>query len=174
VIELRTPRLHLIAATLELARAEVSDRSMLARLLDARLPSDWPPPLNDDDSARFFLDYLTKHPADAGWMAWYFVAVEDCERVAIGNGGFKGVPSDGAVEIGYSVVPRYQRRGFAGEAVRALVAWAFSHADVDRVVAQTLPELRASQALLRSLGFREAAALEAGTLRFELRNRSRD
>jgi ribosomal-protein-alanine N-acetyltransferase len=174
VIELRTPRLHLIAATLELARAEVSDRSMLARLLDARLPADWPPPLNDDDSARFFLDYLTKHPSNVGWMAWYFVAVEDGERIAIGNGGFKGAPSDGAVEIGYSVVPRYQRNGFAGEAVRALIAWAFSHAGVDRIVAETLPELHASQALLRSLGFHETVPLEAGTLRFELRDRPRD
>ena len=174
MIELRTPRLHLIAATLEIARAEVSDRSILARLLDARLPADWPPPLNDDDSARFFLDYLTQHPADVGWMAWYFVAIDNGERVAIGNGGFKGAPSDGAVEIGYSVVPRYQRRGFAGEAVRALIAWAFSHDGVERVVAQTLPESVASQALLCKLGFRETAPPEPGTLLFELRDRLRD
>lgn len=53
MIELRSPRLHLIAATLEMARADVEDRVELARLLDARLP-EWPPPLNDDASARFF------------------------------------------------------------------------------------------------------------------------
>ncbi len=170
MIELRTPRLHLIAATLDLARAEVSDRSVLARLLDARLPADWPPPLNDDASARFFLDYLTQHPADIGWMAWYFIAVEDGGRVAIGNGGFKGAPCGGAVEIGYSVVPRYQRRGFAAEAVRALIAWAFSDERVERVVAQTFPELHASQALLRKLGFSETAPIDPGTLRFERRS----
>ena len=170
MIELHTPRLNVIAATLEMAAAEVSDRPALAGLLAARLPEGWPPPLNDDDSARFFLDYLTKHPTGAGWMAWYFVARDDGngERVAIGNGGFKGAPADGTVEIGYSVMPQYQSRGFAREAAGTLIAWAFSHDGVERIVAQTLPESRASQALLRKLRFREVTASEAGTLRFEL------
>jgi len=170
VIELRTPRLHLIAATSELAQAEVSDRQALARLLDARLPADWPPPLNDDESARFFLEHLTAHPSATGWMLWYFIAVDEAgERVAVGNGGFKGEPSDGAVEVGYSIVPRYQRSGFAAEGVRALVAWAFADERVERVVARTFPELPASQALLRKLGFLETARAEPGTLSFELR-----
>ncbi len=169
MIELRTPRLHLIAATSEMALAEVSDRTALARLLDARLPADWPPPLNDDESARFFLKHLTAHPSAIGWMSWYFVSVdEDGERITIGNGGFKGEPSEGVVEVGYSIVPRYQRRGFATEAVRALVAWAFSDQRVERVVAQTFPELHASQALLRKLGFTETARSDSETLRFEL------
>ena len=169
MIELRTPRLHLIAATSEVARAEVSDRSALARLLDARLPADWPPPLNDDESARFFLQHLTAHPSAVGWMIWYFVTVDESGgRIAIGNGGFKGPPSDRAVEIGYSIVPAYQRRGFATEGVRALIAWAFSHDGVDRVVAQTLPESGPSQALLRSLGFRKMPQRKVGTLWFEL------
>lgn len=170
--ELRTPRLHLIAATLEMARAEVHDRAALATLLDARLPADWPPPLNDAASARFFLEYLTKHPAATGWMTWYFVANnENGERVAIGNGGFKGEPSGGIVEIGYSVVPRYQRQGFATEAVGALADWALSHDGVGQVVAQTLPESHASAALLRKLGFCERALLEPGVRRFELEER---
>ena len=165
-VELRTQRLHLIAATVEAARAELENRAELERLLGARLPAHWPPPLNDDDSARFFLTYLTEHPSHAGWLAWYFVT--SGSRVVIGNGGFTGAPSDGAVEIGYSIVPQFQRRGFASEAVRALVEWAFSHRSVDRVVARTLPDNPASRALLRNLGFRETAPLEPGMLRFEL------
>lgn len=170
MIELRTPRLHLIAATAEIAQAEVSGRAALADLLDAQVPADWPPPGNDEASARFFLEYLRKHPSHAGWLAWYFVALDagDGERVAIGGGGFKGAPAEGAVEIGYAVIPRYQRRGFATEAVRALIGWAFSRDGVDRIVAQTLPESEASQSLLRKLGFRETAPREPGTLWFEL------
>ena len=76
MIELRTLRLHLIAETLELARAEASGHVALADVLDARVPADWPPPGNDEASARFFLEYLTKHPSHAGWMAWYFVALD--------------------------------------------------------------------------------------------------
>ena len=171
MIELRTPRLHIIAATVEIARAEVYDRSLLAELLNAQLPADWPPPLNDAASARFFLDTLTKDAEAAGWMAWYFIAVDAGQRLAIGNGGFKGPPSDGAVEVGYSIVPRFQRLGLANEAVGALIGWAFSHDAVDRVVAQTYPELHASQALLRKLGFSERASTEPGVLRFELKAR---
>jgi len=168
VIELRTPRLHIIAATPEIARAEVEDRAALAALLGAGLPSDWPPPLNDGASARFFLSYLTRHPEAVGWLIWYFILGDGTDRVVIGNGGFKGEPVDGAVEIGYSVIPRYQARGLASEAVGALVDWAFSHEGVRRVVAQTLPESNASQALLHKIGFVETTPAEPGLLRFHL------
>jgi ribosomal-protein-alanine N-acetyltransferase len=171
VIELRTLRLRLVAGTLETARAEVNDREGLARLLDAVVPPDWPPPLNDANSARYFLDYLTKHPTAVGWMMWYFIRTDDGRAVAIGNGGFKGEPSAGSVEIGYSIVPQYQRRGFAGEAVQALLAWAIGHDSVQRVIAETLPESRASQALLRKLGFAEIEPSEPGVLRFQLEAR---
>jgi ribosomal-protein-alanine N-acetyltransferase len=167
VIELRTPRLRLVAATLEMAQAELNDRARLARLLGAELPPGWPPPFNDDDSARFFLEYLTRHPRAVGWMAWYFIHVAD-EPIAIGNGGFKGEPSGGSVEIGYSIVPQFQRLGFASEAVRALLEWAFSHDGVHRVIAETLPPLSASRALLRKLGFGQIDSVEPGTLRFAL------
>jgi RimJ/RimL family protein N-acetyltransferase len=45
------------------------------------------------------------------------------------------------VEIGYSVVPEAQRHGYCTEAVRALIARAFAHASIDRVAAETLPNL---------------------------------
>src|SRR6476469_4442706 len=50
VMKITTERLELIASTLELARAEIEDRDRFAQLLDARVPVDWPPPLNDTDS----------------------------------------------------------------------------------------------------------------------------
>lgn len=100
-------------------------------------------------------------------MAWYFV-LDGEDRVAIGGGGFKGVPSDGEVEVGYSIVPRFQRQGFASEGVSALIAWAFAHDGVERIVAQTLPESTASQGLLRKLGFHPTAPVEPGVLRFQI------
>ena len=70
---------------------------------------------------------------------------------AIGNGGFKGRPdADGSVEVGYSVMENYQRNGFAPEAVEALVDWAFGYREVQRVIAQTLPELRPSIRVLEN------------------------
>jgi RimJ/RimL family protein N-acetyltransferase len=148
--------------------ARTNEREPLSRLLNAALPEEWPPPLNDDASARFFADYLTAHPDAVGWMLWYFVLDQNGSRIAVGNGGFKGKPVGGTVEIGYSIVTEFQRRGYASEGVGALIDWAFEHAEVGRVIAETLPELAGSQAVLRKLGFHSVdGASEPGILRFE-------
>ncbi|MER3514457.1 MAG: hypothetical protein C4310_08775 [Chloroflexota bacterium] len=57
--------------------------------------------------------------------------------VLVGSGGFKGPPHAGAVEIGYSVLPQYQGKGYATEMVAGLVRRALKHAEVDRIVAET-------------------------------------
>jgi RimJ/RimL family protein N-acetyltransferase len=160
--------MQLIAATPAMAAADLRDRARFARLLNATLPRDWPPPLNDEGSALWFADHLAQHPDAVGWMIWYFVLVDGAARTVIGNGGFKGKPRDGTVEIGYSIIPEFQRRGYATEAAQALVDWAFRHNDVARVVAETLLGSGASQALLGKLGFRRTGgADEPGVLRFE-------
>ncbi|MBV9439023.1 MAG: GNAT family N-acetyltransferase [Candidatus Eremiobacteraeota bacterium] len=136
-------------------------------MLAAAVPADWPPPLNDEDSQRFFTSALRDRPAAAGWLIWYFVRREE-PRTVIGNGGFKGEPLDGTVELGYSVIPAFQRRGYASEAAEALVRWAFRDPRVQRVVAETFPELEGSLGVLRRTGFtRCEGAIEPGALRFE-------
>jgi [ribosomal protein S5]-alanine N-acetyltransferase len=153
---LRTERLHLRSATPELAAADLNDPSDFSRLLEADVPQDWPPPLNDDNTKAFTLNYLKENPDTAGWAAWYFLLPGRAEEKtrAIGIGGFKGKPSrEGMVEIGYSVMPGYQRRGFASEAVAGLIGWAFSHPQVLLVTAETLPALEASIRVLENNGF---------------------
>jgi RimJ/RimL family protein N-acetyltransferase len=169
----RTPRLELIAATAETARAEQTDRQALLRLLDAEPPVFWPPPLNDDASLAWSLRFLEESPAHAGWATWYFALGErrDGRRVLVGNGGFKGAPaSDGTVEIGYSLQPAFQRSGLGTEAAGGLVRWAFSHAEVTRVIAETYPYLLPSIRVLEKNGFTLIGpGSEAGVIRFEKR-----
>jgi RimJ/RimL family protein N-acetyltransferase len=87
----------------------------------------------------------------------------------IGAGGYKGPPADGCVEIGYSIVPEYQRQGFASEAAGGLVAHAFSHQGVERVRGETLPDLVGSVGVLRKCGFTLVGdGSEPGVVRFEL------
>lgn len=168
MLELRTPRLHLVAATLEMLETESRDPTALAPMLGARLPSSWPPPLNDALSLRWITGKLAADPGSVGWWMWYFLLDEAARRTAIGNGGFKGRPASGVVEIGYSIVPDFQAHGYAAEAVGALTTWAFGHVDVERIAAETLPGNAASRALLRKLGFRQAdAASDPDLLRYE-------
>jgi ribosomal-protein-alanine N-acetyltransferase len=75
------------------------------------------------------------------------------DKMLIGDGGFKGKPDEeGKVEIGYSIVPEYRRRGFATEVARALVDYAFSQPGVKAVEAHTLANGTASIKVLKKAG----------------------
>ena len=88
----------------------------------------------------------------------------------LGAGGYFGPPGvDGTVEIGYSVLPEWQRRGYASEIVQTLVAHAFTFPQVNRVIAHTSGENIGSINVLEADGFLAVGAGEAvGILRFEL------
>ena len=71
----------------------------------------------------------------------------------MGNGGFAGPPSEtGEVEIGYEIAPQFENRGFATAAVKEMLKYAFSQPEVQAVVAHTLAEENASNAVLRKAG----------------------
>ncbi|GET41820.1 GNAT family N-acetyltransferase [Microseira wollei] len=171
-LSLKTERLELIPFTLEIVQAEMSDRSLLSYLLDARVPDNWPPPFNDEQSLLWFLEKCQENYYQVGWLGWYFVLNDRVtnERVVIGNGGFKGEPTpDGTVEIGYSILPEYQNKGYGTEAIKALLNWAFEDGEVKRAIAETLPELKASQRLLEKCNFVYIGeGSEPGIIRFEL------
>jgi RimJ/RimL family protein N-acetyltransferase len=149
----------------------LEDRVRFAAAIDANIPDDWPPPLNDEASMHWVLDHLRAHPHAIGWTKWYFMLARSGQgALLIGNGGFTGAPSDdGTVEVGYSIVETHQRNGYAPEAVHGLLAWAFSHANVTRVIAHTLPELQPSIRVLEKCGFAFVGdGAETGTIQFEL------
>ena len=170
-LRLNTSRLELVAGTVALAKAEIDDLPALARLLDVPLPSHWPPPLNDENSQKFFIDSLLKAaPHDFGWYLWYCVRREP--RALLGSAGFKGPHANGLVEIGYSMLEEHQRNGYCTEAVRALIGWAFQHPDVNLVIAHTLPGLVPSIRVMEKCGLVPAGdgPIEDGmqTIRYEL------
>ena len=66
------------------------------------------------------------------------------------------------MEIGYEIAPEHRNRGFATEATRAMIDYAFAHADarVAAVVAHTLAETNASNAVLRKAGMSFVAEVD--------------
>jgi RimJ/RimL family protein N-acetyltransferase len=163
-----TRRLRLVPATVELARAEMSDRSEFARLLGADIPGNWPPE-SAADALPFFLELLEGNPTWVGWLGWYAIAtLDDAAPTLVGSGGFFG-PPDGAgeIETGYSVLPQFHRRGIATEMVGGLIGWATSHESVHRVVARTTEDNVGSRRVLETLGFAEdGPSDEPGGIRF--------
>jgi [ribosomal protein S5]-alanine N-acetyltransferase len=87
------------------------------------------------------------------WLHGFAVVHPEINSV-IGSIGFKGPPDDGRmVEIGYGIVPDFQGRGYATEAARACVAFAFDYPQVSLVRAHTLPTPSASTRVLTKCGF---------------------
>lgn len=174
-LSLITDRLELVAGTVELARAELTDLMEFARQLRVPTPAVWPPPLNDEDSQRYFLASLERAgPHDSGWNLWFCIRHEP--RELVGCAGFKGCPKDGVAEIGYSMLESQQRNGYCTEAVRALLGWAFGHPQLGIVIGHTLPELTPSIRVMEKCGFVFAGkgAVEDGmqTVRYEVTQRA--
>jgi RimJ/RimL family protein N-acetyltransferase len=169
---LRTSRLDLVSCTVELLRAEGDDRGRFAELLEARVPDEWPPDLYDDGARLWSLSRLELTSEVEGWLTYYVVVRSHGSRARelVGVVGYKGPPTmDGTVEVGYSVMEAQRRRGYASEAVAALVARSFEFPHVVRVIADTFPDLTASILVLERNGFTVSGeGSEEGSIRFEL------
>jgi RimJ/RimL family protein N-acetyltransferase len=174
MLRIHTTRLELVAATPHVARSEAAAARGWYAPLDVVPPPAWPPPGNDRASQSWLAGRIARDADRPGWWLWYVLRRPDAHlgrRELIGNAGFKGVPDDrGTVELGYALLPRWHGRGYGTELAGALVTWAFAHAGVARIMAETYPELIASVRVLEKTGF-QATCRGAGTdtLRFELR-----
>jgi len=155
-LEIQGVRLRLVAITAELARLQVENRSAFFQALGAEREAAWPPVMNDEPKLAEKLEILNRAPEEAGWRGWVFLMgwTPDGLDRAVGVGGFHGPPNaDGVVEIGYAMQPSFREQGLATEAVEGLVNWAFSHDQVRKVCARTLPHLTASIRVLEKTGF---------------------
>jgi len=160
-----TQRLHLIPCSEEMAQAAISDRPRLRGPLDGDVPENWP----DEDLRDFLHVYARQLEADPellGWGTWLILHPD--QHTLVGSIGFKGKPDRGAVEIGYGIVPAHRRQGYASEAARVLVAWAFTQPAVTRVLAECDRDNRASIRVLAKIGM-QLTGEDGDLLRWELR-----
>jgi len=164
---LNTARLMMIAATRDLVIADLEGSAVLASVLKAEVPSNWPPELYERSAMEFALRQL-QDPAEQGWSFWYILTGDDEKPELCGLCGFKGRPNNnGSVEIGYSILAQYRSRGIATEAAGALIGWAFNHLVVREVSAETLPHLIQSIRVMEKNGLTHAGpGSEHGVIRY--------
>ena len=152
-----TERLQLIPATVALCQAELIGREAVARALGAAVPISWPPPVLERDDVERIHRQLASDPRARVWTLHYLLRASpgaDDLPALVGVAGFGGPPSpEGEVQIGYAVALEHQGRGYATEAVTALIARAFEDPGVTVVVATTFPTLASSIGVLRKTGF---------------------
>ncbi|EOP95649.1 GNAT family N-acetyltransferase [Bacillus cereus] len=93
------------------------------------------------------------------WGAWYVLRKEDDS--VLGDIGFKGKPNeDQTVEIGYGFIEKYWNQGYATEAVRELIDWAFKTGEVETIIAETLIDNYSSMRVLEKLHMKRVNATE--------------
>jgi RimJ/RimL family protein N-acetyltransferase len=106
-----------------------------ARVFDARA------------TGRFEWIVLPRDSAPAGWI---------CLRV--------GEAAKNSAELGYTLLPEHRGRGYAAEAVAAVVEHAFSVSTLRRVEACCVPENIASRRVLERAGFRLVRIQRSGAV----------
>lgn len=145
---IETERLQLRPLPPAAAAGLADDRELVARDMGVRLDPDWPAP----DLLGILHRQVALSSEQAIWGIW--VIIDRGQHTVIGDIGFHGPPTaDGVIEVGFSVVPTYRRRGYASEAALALVAWARQQPVVTAIVAGCDPENNASMATLQRAGF---------------------
>jgi RimJ/RimL family protein N-acetyltransferase len=100
---------------------------------------------------------LAKMSSKSKEFAWYtyWLVIQRQENQAIGLIGYKGEPDNfNQVEIGYGIEPAFRKQGYATEAARGLMEWAFQQHPNVTVIAETDRDNKASQNVLQHLGFR--------------------
>lgn len=112
---------------------------------------------------------FAEHPA---WLGPYGhrQIIERTTGLVIGSIGLFWPPSDGAVEIGYGIVPSRRGHGYAPEASRALTAFALGAPGVHTVHATVELSNPPSIRVLEKSGFqRHGAPLDQNTARYQAR-----
>ena len=110
------------------------------------------------------LDGCLTHPEQWCWYAAWLILLKD--GTPVGDVCFKGFGDDGAVEIGYGINQPHEGKGYATEAVDAMVHWAFLQQGVVCVEAETESGNAASQRVLAKCGFRHTGGFGAEGPRF--------
>jgi RimJ/RimL family protein N-acetyltransferase len=143
---------------------------LTARRLEARDLEAFAAYRNDPDAARyqswtsfsqreageFIAAMALKNPGDAGWFQFALQSRDD--NSLVGDCGLNIVEDDPRLaEIGFTIARAHWNKGYASEAVRALLNYAFNAFDIHRVTASADPRNAASCRVLEKAGMAKEA-----------------
>lgn len=128
------------------------DNIELGNLLNITTPQSWSEFSAAQEALPALYEIFNSLNNDDRWGS-YFIILQN-EKKLIGTCGYLGKPdSNNCVEIGYEVNPAYQKQGFATEASKALIDFAFTQKVVG-IKAHTLAAENSSVNVLRKCNFK--------------------
>ncbi len=154
--DIATPRLILRALLPVVDAALSGDVQEASRRLAAQIPDDL---LRDPQVLTLARDRLLADSAYGPWSPRAAILADG--NTMIGHIGFHTCPdpeylrpfSRGAVEVGYTVFEAYRRRGYAREALVAIMEWATTECGIRNFIASASPDNLASLVVLHGLQF---------------------
>jgi [ribosomal protein S5]-alanine N-acetyltransferase len=112
-------------------------------------PSPTPPPL---DRVQRFVTHQQAHWEKYGYGNWGILP--EGEREVSGWAGLQFLPELNETEVGFLLDPRWWGKGYATEAARASLKFAFEHTPLDHIIALVHPENSASRRVIEKCGMR--------------------
>ncbi|MBC1755603.1 GNAT family N-acetyltransferase [Listeria seeligeri] len=143
---IETERLILINYTLEMIQATIKGTESLEKASGYHVSKDWP-----GIDFFFYLPYVLENvKKDDRMIKWTRLVVLKAENKIIGEIGGQGIPEEtGEIEIGYSIVPDYQNKGYMTEALIGMIGWLQEQPEIHRIFARCYESNEASIQVLK-------------------------
>lgn len=154
---IHSPRLELITMSPDFLETCIKgDLESASRMIGLVLPPEW---LEAKWLMELRLKQMRENPALELWVL-RAVGLRETKTM-IGHIGFHTLPgaeylnpyAPDSVEFGYSIFPNHRRKGYASEAVQALMAWATREHEVTRFIVSISPANEPSLRLAQKFGF---------------------
>ena len=106
----------------------------------------------ENDGRAFLESSASRNPGEPGWFQFALESKDD--RKFIGDCGLKILETDDRLaQIGYTIARQHWGQGYAQEAIRALIDYAFGNFPIHRITASVDPRNAASARVLEKSGF---------------------
>ena len=119
----------------------------------------WDSPYPREAGERFIRQIATDHPDTAGKWFQFAVGLRATGQLIGDCAAMPQAADPRQCEIGFTIAPDHQGRGYATEAVRLLLTYLFTERGKHRITACRDPRNAASIALLERLGMRREGRL---------------
>ena len=148
---LETEKLKLIPLDAQNLRWSIEDRQKMERNLGVKITdTELEEPVKK--AMRTSLKMVLENKKDYLWFTSWEITLKIENRI-IGGLCFKGCPDEkGRVEIGYGMQDEYRCKGYATEAVKELINWAFTQEKVLSIIAETEKDNLPSHRVLEKIG----------------------
>ena len=154
---------HLRTAWLTLREIEEKDGDFIVRLRsdpEVYRYFVFPHRITREEHLNWYRNHYLQDDDRIDWIA------EDCDGKAVGVFGIKTGAEDGSAEISYILAPEAYGKGYAREAIEAIMAFAAEEWQITRFIAEIHKDNKASIRFVEKAGFRPAGQ-EGDFTRFE-------